>query len=225
MYLVIGGSKGLCPAIAHELLINGYDVCLVSRRPFIADRNYETASFRNVIVASYELSAADREVVRALCKENLTGIVFANGSGRVARSDEYLQLDSFCSRISLQFAVNTFWPLSALRFIDNSCERCVIPTYVLSSVCVDPKLGCHPEYTAAKAALEAYVLSAHQSSLFKRLQVKILRCGNLAFKGSVWGQEATNDALPVSELVNVIIQNGSAQLGTQKSDIIVELSR
>ena len=197
--LVTGSSRGLGRAIAHTLLREGCSVALNGRDGSLLDRVQKDLGERSsVFTADVSDSAACRSLVESVIARfgRLDILVCNVGSGRsVPPGEENAQEWQRVFSLNLLTATNM---VEAAGVALGNAKGCVV---CISSICGIEALGAPVTYSAAKAALNAYVRGIARPLGRRGVRINAVAPGNLLFEGSVWERKLEENAAAVQDML------------------------
>lgn len=197
--LVTGSSRGLGRAIAHTLLREGCSVALNGRDGSLLDRVQKDLGERSsVFTADVSDSAACRSLVESVIARfgRLDILVCNVGSGRsVPPGEENAQEWQRVFSLNLLTATNM---VEAAGIALGNAKGCVV---CISSICGIEALGAPVTYSAAKAALNAYVRGIARPLGRRGVRINAVAPGNLLFEGSVWERKLEENAAAVQDML------------------------
>lgn len=208
--LVTGSSKGIGWAIAQTLHAEGCHVALNGRNE--ADLTAATTQLDDSIGVVGDVTQpveAQRIIAEVLRKFGRLDILVCNvGSGRSIppgneTADEWQRV----------FALN-LW--STTNSVEAAREALVASRGVIvciSSICgLEVIPGAPVTYSAAKAALHAYVRGIARILGKNGVRINAVAPGNILFDGSVWSRKLSEDASAVENMLQSDV--ALARLGT-----------
>jgi 3-oxoacyl-[acyl-carrier protein] reductase len=208
--LVTGSSKGIGWAIAQALHAEGCHVALNGRNE--EDLTAATARLAGTIGVLGDVTQpaeANRVVAEAVGKLGQLDILVCNvGSGRSVppgneTADEWQRV----------FALN-LW--STTNSVEAACDDLAASRGVIvciSSICgLEVIPGAPVTYSAAKAALHAYVRGIARPLGKQGVRINAIAPGNILFDGSVWSRKLAEDTPAVQAMLSKDVALGS--LGT-----------
>lgn len=208
--LVTGSSRGIGRAIAEVLHHEGCRVALNGRN--LNDLKSTAAGLPGAVTVPGDVTRADeasRIVSEAISAMGQLDIVVCNvGSGRsVTPGDE---TPDEWQRI---FALN-LW--STTNIVESARVALAASKGVIvcvSSICgLEVVPGAPVTYSAAKAALNAYVRGIARPLGRQGVRINAVAPGNILFEGSVWSRKLSEDAASVKAILDKDV--ALARLGT-----------
>lgn len=197
--MVTGSSRGLGLAIARALRREGCEVVLNGRDATVltqAQRSFDGAPL--MLTADVTDPAQCAQAIQAVERrhERLDVLVCNVGSGRsLPPGAETAQEWERMLRINLQSATNM---VEAAR---EALARSRGAVVCISSICGLEALGAPVAYSAAKAALNAYVRSSARPLAALGIRINAVAPGNLLFPGSTWERKLAEDAPAVQAML------------------------
>lgn len=212
--LVTGSSRGIGRAIAAALRDEGCRVAINGRQA--ADVNAAAASLAGTVAVPGDVCGPEevrRVVADAVAALGGLDILVCNvGSGRsVPPGDE--------TREEWQrvFALNLWSATGAVEAARATLAQSRGAIVCVSSICAIEALpGAPVTYSAAKAALHAYVRGIARPLGKQGIRINAVAPGNVLFDGSVWARKQAEDASGVQQMLDRDVPLG--RLGTP-SDI------
>jgi 3-oxoacyl-[acyl-carrier protein] reductase len=208
--LVTGSSKGIGWAIAQTLHAEGCRVALNARNA--AGLNAATAQLADSIgvVGDVTQPAEAQQIVAEVIKTfgQLDILVCNVGSGRSVppgneTSDEWQRV----------FALNLWSTTNAVEAARDALVASNGVIVCISSICgLEVMPGAPVTYSAAKAALHAYVRGIARPLGKQGVRINAVAPGNILFDGSVWSRKLAEDAPAVQAMLAKDVALGS--LGT-----------
>jgi NAD(P)-dependent dehydrogenase (short-subunit alcohol dehydrogenase family) len=190
--LVTGSSRGIGRAIAEVLHAEGCQVALNSRTT--VDVSLAASELSNAIAVAGDVSRPDeaRRVVSeaAAAMGGLDILVCNVGSGRsVPPGDETFEEWQRVFALNLWSTTNT---VEAARETLAASKGVIV---CISSICgLEVVSGAPVTYSAAKAALHAYVRGIARPLGKLGIRINAIAPGNILFEGSVWSRKLQADA-------------------------------
>lgn len=197
--LVTGSSRGIGRAIAELLHSEGCRVAINARGH--ADLAAVAAELSDAVIVVGDLSVsadAQRVVTEAVSQLGGLDIVICNvGGGRsVAPGDETPEEWQRVFALNLWSATNTVEAAWSALLASRGAVVCV------SSICgLEVVAGAPVTYSAAKAALHAYVRGIARPLGRHGVRINAVAPGNILFDGSVWSRKLIADPAGVSAML------------------------
>lgn len=197
--LVTGSSKGIGREIAQTLHAEGCRVALNSRNSSDLAAIADQLSGSFAVVGDVTMQTEARQIVKKVLSEfgRLDILVCNVGSGSSVppgneTADEW-------HRIFAQNLWSTTNMVEAAR--DALCEVKGV-VVCISSICgLEVVPGAPVTYSAAKAALHAYVRGISRPLGQKGVRINAVAPGNIIFDGSVWSRKLEKDPLEVQTML------------------------
>jgi len=209
--LVTGSSRGIGRAIAELLYAEGCRVVLNGRTPKDLEKARDDLPGAVAVVGDVTRAAdAQRVVAESVAAVGLMDILVCNvGSGRsVPPGDETHEEWQRIFEINLWSTTNT---VEAAREVLASGAVIIC----VSSICgIEVVPGAPVTYSAAKAALNAYVRGMARPLGKQGIRIHAVAPGNILFDGSTWSHKLSENA----DLVEDMLQRDVAlsRLGTAR---------
>ncbi|OGO28982.1 MAG: oxidoreductase [Chloroflexi bacterium RBG_16_52_11] len=210
MALVTGSSRGIGRAIAEALHAEGCKVALNGRNP--DDLATATAELAGSIAVAGDLTHPEdaRRVVSEVVKSfgRLDILVCNVGSGRSVPPGE--ETAEEWQRV---FALNLWSTTNSVEAARDALAASTGVIVCVSSICgweVIP--GAPVTYSAAKAALHAYVRGIARPLGKQGVRINAVAPGNILFDGSVWSRKLVEDADAIQSMLKRDVPLG--RLGT-----------
>lgn len=197
--LVTGSSRGLGFAIAASLYAEGCRVMLNGRDPEALKRHAnELGEYAAWMVADVTDPAACRDLVRATQERfgRLDILVCNVGSGRSVPPGQETP-EEWRRVLDLNLASTT----NMVEAAADSLARTGGAIVCISSICGIETLGAPVTYSAAKAALNAYVRGIARPLAARGVRINAVAPGNLLFEGSVWERKLAESSQAVNEML------------------------
>lgn len=212
--LVTGSSKGIGRAIAEAFLAEGADVAFNGRKTDELARVVEEQTAGKAIAIGGDVSKPDQAcgvVERVLAAFGKLDVMVCNvGSGRsvlpgAETHEEWLRV----FELNLWSATNM---VEAGRQALAASRGAIV---CISSVCGQELVpGAPLTYSAAKAALNAYVRGIARPLGKDGVRINAIAPGNILFEGSVWQRKMSEDAVAVEQMLARDV--ALARLGTPR---------
>lgn len=208
--LVTGSSRGIGFAIAAQLHAQGCRVVLNSRHADELETAVTSLTGSVGVVGDMSNPLDARRVVHdAETEWGALDIVVCNvGSGRsVAPGHETFEEWQRVFAANLWSTTNTVEAARATLAASRGVVVCV------SSICgLEVVPGAPVTYSAAKAALHAYVRGMARPLGLQGVRINAVAPGNILFEGSVWERKMATDAGAVQQMLDRDVPLG--RLGT-----------
>ena len=211
--LVTGSSKGIGRAIAEAFLAEGAEVAFNGRNADELERVAAQAEGKAIAVVG-DVSQRDQArgvVERALAAFGKLDVLVCNvGSGRSVppgseTHEEWLRV----------FELNLWSTTNMVEAGRHALTTSGGAIVCISSVCGQELVpGAPLTYTAAKAALNAYVRGIARPLGKNGVRINAIAPGNILFEGSVWQKKLNEDAAAVGQMLARDVALG--KLGTSK---------
>lgn len=220
--LVTGSSKGIGWAIAQALHAEGCRVALNSRNT--ADLSAATAQLAGSIGVAGDVTRpeeAQRIVAETLAAFGRLEILVCNvGSGRsVPPGDESADEWQRVFALNLWSTTNTVEAASDALAASKGVVVCI------SSICgLEVIPGAPVTYSAAKAALHAYVRGIARPLGKQGVRINAVAPGNIVFEGSVWSRKLAEDAGAVQAMLGREVALASLGTPAQVADLVAWLA-
>ncbi len=205
--LVTGSSKGIGRTIAGALHAEGCRVALNSRNG--SDLSLVTSSLNGAIGIVGDVTQppeAHRVVAEAVAVFGGLDILICNvGSGRsVSPGGETAQEWQRVFALNLWSATNTIEAARDALIASRGVIVCI------SSICgLEVIPGAPITYSAAKAALHAYVRGIARPFGKYGVRINAVAPGNILFNGSVWSRKLAEDKQAVETMLDRDVSLGS----------------
>ena len=197
--LVTGSSAGLGKAIALALHREGCNVALNGRDQARLDNIAAKIGNRaSAFVADVTNSIACHSLVQSVEKRwgQLDILVCNVGSGVSVRPGE-----ETLAEWQRSFEVNLASATNMVEAATKALARSKGAVICISSICGIETLGAPITYSAAKAALNAYVRGIARPLAQQSIRINAIAPGNLLFDGSVWERKMSENAGAVHEML------------------------
>lgn len=197
--LVTGSSRGLGKAIARALHREGCNVVLNGRDPAATERTAREMGKRVVAVAAdvTNLNSCRDLVAKSEQHFGRIDILVCNvGSGHSLPPGQENPAEwRRMLDINLASATNMVEAATDSLAHQHGAIVCI------SSICGIETLGAPVTYSAAKAALNAYVRGIARPLGRHGIRINAIAPGNLIFEGSVWEKKLAENAAVVNEML------------------------
>ena len=197
--LITGSSKGIGLAIATALHAEGCTVVLNARSE--SDLAAALASLPGAVAAAGDVTepiAAQKVVNHALAQVGTLDILVCNvGGGRSVppgqeRAAEWQRV----------FALNLWSATNTIEVARGALAQSRGSIVCVSSICgLEVVPGAPVTYSAAKAALHAYVRGIARPFGQEGIRINAVAPGNILFDGSVWSRKLADDAPAVQDML------------------------
>lgn len=220
--LVTGSSKGIGRAIAEVLLGEGCRVALNGRNS--DDLTATAAALPGSISVDGDVSRPDqarRVVADAVAALGGLDILVCNvGSGRsVAPGNETADEWQRVFALNLWSTTNT---VEAARDALGASRGVIV---CISSICgLEVVPGAPVTYSAAKAALHAYVRGIARPLGKQGVRINAIAPGNILFDGSVWARKLAEDAAAVDAMLARQVAVGRLGTPREVADLVAYLA-
>lgn len=210
--LVTGSSRGIGRSIAEVLLGEGCRVVLNGRNA--ADLAAASAALPGAVAVAGDVTRpeeAQRVVNEAMAALGRIDILICNvGSGRsVPPGNENHAEWQRVFALNLWSATNTVEAARGALVASRGVIVCV------SSICgLEVVPGAPVTYSAAKAALHAYVRGIARPLGKQGVRINAVAPGNILFDGSVWSSKLSEDPIAVQAMLERDV--ALARLGTPR---------
>ena len=220
--LVTGSSKGIGYAIAQALRAEGCRVALNARNQ--AELSAATAALTGSICVAGDVTQpveARRIVAEVLSTFGRLDILVCNvGSSRSVQPgqeshDEWMRMLS----LNLLSATNMVEVSKDALAISQGCIVCI------SSICGQEVIpGAPVTYSAAKAALNAYIRGVARPLGRQGVRINGVAPGNILFPGSVWERKRIEDAAAVEQMLKYEVPIGRLGIPQDVADLAIWLA-
>jgi 3-oxoacyl-[acyl-carrier protein] reductase len=197
--LVTGSSKGLGKTIAQALHKEGCNVVLNGREAFALEHLCAELGERATAIAADVTDAKScRDMVIETEKRfgKIDILVCNVGSGRSVPPGRE-NPSEWRRMLDLNLASTT----NMVEAATESLARTHGAVLCISSICGIEALGAPVTYSAAKAALNAYVRGMARPLGHRGIRINAIAPGNLVFEGSVWERKLKEDAVAVEQML------------------------
>jgi 3-oxoacyl-[acyl-carrier protein] reductase len=213
--LVTGSSHGIGRAIAEAFVGAGYRVAFNGRDKERLTATVTATSSSNAIALPGDVTVPNEArtlVARTLEAFGQLDVLVCNvGSGRSVPPGQETQ-DEWMRMLSLNLLSTTNMVEASQHALASSCGNVVC----ISSICGQEVISGAPiTYSAAKAALNAYIRGMARPLGLQRVRINGVAPGNILFPGSVWERKLAENADGVQLMLdqNVALR----QLGTPQN--------
>ena len=197
--LVMGGTRGIGRAIVTMLHAEGCRVAVAARTPETLSRvSTELRSRVSAHAADVTTAAECRRVVAETTARwgRLDLLVCAVGSGSsVPPGEETPGEWERVFSINLWSATNAVWAARPMLASTSGAVVCI------SSICGLAALGAPVTYSAAKAALNAYVRGMAGPLAADGVRINAVAPGNILVEGGVWERRLGTDEQGVLDML------------------------
>lgn len=208
--LVTGSSRGIGRAIAEALQDEGCSVVLNARNE--AGLKQTARELGCAAAVAGDVSSAEeaqRVVGEAVAALGGLDILVCNvGSGRsvVPGNETYEEWQRV-------FALNLWSTTNVIEAARSKLADACGAVVCISSLCgLEVVPGAPVTYSAAKAALHAYVRGIARPLGKEGVRINAIAAGNILFEGSVWARKLEEDAVGVQQMLEREV--ALARLGT-----------
>jgi len=198
--LITGSSRGIGLAIASALHAEGCKVVLNSRSE--SDLTAAVASLPGALAAVGDMAdpiGAQGVVSHAMAQLGKLDVLVCNvGGGRsVSPGQETAAEWQRVFALNLWSATNTIEAAREALAMSRGSIVCI------SSICgLEVVPGAPVTYSAAKAALHAYVRGVARPFGQEGIRINAVAPGNILFDGSVWSRKLSEDAKSVQDMLS-----------------------
>jgi len=220
--LVTGSSRGIGRAIAEVLHAEGCRIALNGRTA--ADVTLAASELSDSIAIVGDVSnpsEAQRVISEATAALGGLDILVCNvGSGRsVPPGEETFEEWQRVFGINLWSTTNTVEAASEALTVSKGVIVCV------SSICgVEVVPGAPVTYSAAKAALHAYVRGIARPLGKLGIRISAVAPGNILFEGSVWSRKLKENANIVADMLEKNVAMGKLGTPQEVADLVAYLA-
>lgn len=212
--MVTGSSRGIGRTIAEAFLFEGAEVAFNGRNADELRRVCAAHTEGNAIALDGDMSRPDHAcsvVERVLAAFGKLDILICNvGSGHsvppgTETYDEWVRV----------FGLNLWSATNVVEASRQALKESNGAIVCISSICGSELVpGAPVTYSAAKAALNAYVRGIARPLGIDGVRINAIAPGNILFEGSVWQTKLTQDAAAVEEMLTRDV--ALAKLGSPK---------
>ena len=197
--LVTGSSKGIGRAIAEALHAEGCKVALNSRNQeelaHVAGKLSGAIAVEGDVTQPAEARRVVSEVVKSFGKLDI--VVCNVGSGQSVPPGE--ETPEEWQRI---FALNLWSTTNTVEAAQDALEASKGAIVCISSICgLEVISGAPVTYSAAKAALHAYVRGIARPLGKLGIRINAIASGNILFDGSVWSRKLSENKPAVQTML------------------------
>ena len=198
--LVTGSSRGLGCVIARVLHDEGASVIINGRDPKTLERAAAEVGERTAALVA---DLTDPEACASLVREaekrfgRLDIVVCNVGSGRSAPPGQETTRD-WHESLSVNLATATGIVSAAAAALERTRGAIVC----ISSIAGVETVGAPVTYSAAKAALNAYVRGIARPLARRGIRINAIAPGNLLFEGSVWDRRLRENPDAVEQMLH-----------------------
>lgn len=208
--LVTGSSRGIGRAIAEALQDEGCSVVLNARNEEELKQTARELGCAAVVAGDVSSAEeAQRVVGEAVAALGRLDILVCNvGSGRsvVPGNETYEEWQRV-------FALNLWSTTNVIEAARSELADACGAVVCISSLCgLEVVPGAPVTYSAAKAALHAYVRGIARPLGKEGVRINAIAAGNILFEGSVWARKLEEDAVGVQQMLEREV--ALARLGT-----------
>jgi 3-oxoacyl-[acyl-carrier protein] reductase len=208
--LVTGSSRGIGRAIAKALQDEGCSVALNARNEAELKQTARELGCAAAVAGDVSNAEEARRVVsKAVAALGGLDILVCNvGSGRsVAPGNETYE------EWQRVFALNLWSTTNVIEAARSELADACGAVVCISSLCgLEVVPGAPVTYSAAKAALHAYVRGIARPLSKEGVRINAIAAGNILFEGSVWARKLEEDAVGVQQMLEREV--ALARLGT-----------
>jgi 3-oxoacyl-[acyl-carrier protein] reductase len=197
--LVTGSSRGLGFEIARVLAEEGCRVILNGRDSQALERARALLGGESEAIAADvgDPAQCDKMAAAAAARHGRLDVLVCNvGSGRSVPPGSETAADW-----ERMMRVNLYAATIAVQAFQPLLERARGSVVCISSICGIEALGAPVTYSAAKAALNAFVRSAARPLAAAGVRINAIAPGNLLFEGSVWADRMKTDPASVQAML------------------------
>jgi len=222
--LVTGSSRGIGRAIAEGLLGEGCRVALNGRNPRELDKAVRALGGEKLVQAVGDVTRpeeARRIVADVLAAFGKLDVLVCNvGSGGSVRPGE----ESF-DEWQRVFALNLWSATNMVEAARDALAASHGAIVCVSSICgIEAVPGAPVTYSAAKAALNAYVRGIARPLGKLGVRINAVAPGNILFEGSVWSRKLAEDADAVQAMLERDVALASLGTPAQVADLVAWLA-
>lgn len=220
--LVTGSTRGLGFEIARVLAEEGCRVILNGREAGALERARALLGQEGEAIAADVGDPAQCAIMAAAvaARHGRLDVLVCNvGSGRSAPPGSETAADwERMMRVNLYAATNS---VEAFRPLLERSRGSVV---CISSICGIEALGAPVTYSAAKAALNAFVRGAARPLAARGVRINAIAPGNLLFEGSVWEERMKADPAAVQLMLQRDVALGRLGSAREIADFVAFLA-
>lgn len=222
--LVTGSSRGIGRAIAEGLLREGCQVALNGRNVRELDEAARALGGENLAQVAGDVTRpeeARRIIADTLAAFGKLDVLVCNvGSGSSVRPGEE-SIDEW-QRV---FALNLWSATNMVEVAREALAASQGAIVCVSSICgMEVVPGAPVTYSAAKAALNAYVCGIARPLGKLGVRINAVAPGNILFDGSVWSRKLAEDAGAVQAMLERDVALASLGTPAQVADLVAWLA-
>lgn len=198
--LVTGSSRGIGRGIAQAFLDEGSNV-MVNARTDVDIKKFNLRNSNQLSVVKADVSTVEgvsiieQQILEKF--QNRLDIIICNvGSGKSAPPGTESYVDWKNS-----FEINFFSSTNTIEGLRRLITPKTGSILCISSICGLEVLGAALTYSAAKAALNSYVIGLSRVMGKDGIRVNAIAPGNILFDGSVWDQKLKADEKAVNNML------------------------
>lgn len=198
--LITGSSKGIGFGIAQAFLDEGANV-MVNARGGIDVSSFRLKHQDQLFVAQADVTTPDGiqvifKLISEVFKNKIDVIVCNVGSGKSVPAGTE-KVDDWRNSFEINFfsTTNTIEGLKKFVTPKSGSILCI------SSICGLEALGAPLTYSAAKAALNSYVIGLSKVLAKDGIRINAIAPGNILFAGSTWEQKLKDNEKAVKEML------------------------
>lgn len=196
--LVTGSSRGIGRAIAEALQVEGCRMALNARDASNLEataRELSAVAIVGDVACAEEARRIVRDAIAALGRLDILVCNVGSG-GSVAPGNE---TPEEWQRV---FALNLWSTTNMVEAARGALADTRGVVVCISSICgLEVIAGAPVTYSAAKAALHAYVRGIARPLGAQGVRINAIAAGNILFEGSVWARKIAEDAAEVQQML------------------------